>query len=614
MSGAVVLVLFCGGIARCSRRVRWLAVGAVALCLLFIGAAAAGLLYEVQQSRHALGSGLNAAEQGVVRIEQGDFAGGADYFRQAADILDEAHAHVGGSLGLGAAAVPVMAQHRAAIVEMSGVGADGARTVAEALDEIDLDALRTQDGRFDLGALAALEGPLTRVRDALVELQGATVESRSPWLVNRATYELDDFAESIDEHLPGLDDALQAIRLAPAMLGSDGPRTYLVFFTTPSESRGLGGFIGNYGELRVDDGRLDLSNFGRAQDLDAAAQAAGAQITDQAEFLAEYGDFGFDADGTGRVGGAAFRNLPMSPDFPTVGAIGADLYRQTTGRDVDGVIAMDPFVLAKLIHYTGPIDLVSLDQQLDENNAVPFLLRDQYVLFAGDVDSRADALAEAAALTFDKLLDGALPEPITLARDLGPLTSERRLLVWSTRPEEQALLVDVGVAGEIPPLDGADGWSVTLTNGGGNKIDSFLERSASYESTNDLATGVTTATLRLRLTNGAPADGLPNYIIGNLVGLPNGTSRLYVSFYSPLALTGVTLDGQPSSLAVGSEAGWNVYSGFVDIPGRRHGRVRGAPRGDRHPPRRARHVGAADERADGGALNGRPGDRSRRAG
>ena len=74
-----------------------------------------------------------------------------------------------------------------------------------------------------------------------------------------------------------------------------------------------------------------------------------------------------------------------------------------------------------------------------------------------------------------------------------------------------------------------------MSNGGGNKIDHFLQRRASYETSTD-ASGETTATLRLELTNNAPAEGYPRYVIGNLVGLPAGTSRLYVSFYSPLGL------------------------------------------------------------------------------
>jgi hypothetical protein len=104
-----------------------------------------------------------------------------------------------------------------------------------------------------------------------------------------------------------------------------------------------------------------------------------------------------------------------------------------------------------------------------------------------------------------------------------------------------------------------------VSNGGGNKIDHFLHRRARYESSTDSG-GETTASLRVELTNNAPAEGYPAYVIGNRVGLPAGTNRLYVSFYSPLALTGATLDGQPTGLTVGEERGWNVYSRFVDIP------------------------------------------------
>ena len=345
-------------------------------------------------------------------LENGDFEEAAESFRSASEVLATANERMSKPWTSAAAFVPVVAQHRSAVLDMSGVGADGAATVAEALEEIDLDALRTVDGRFDLAELTALEGPLSRVREALDDLQQTTQAARSPWLVNRADYELDDFESSIDEHLPALESSLQAIDLAPDMLGAGEPRTYLVLFTTPSESRGLGGFIGSYGELTVDDGRLTLSNFGRAQDLDAAAVQAGARVEGHEAFLRQYGRFGYGDDGA--VGNAAFRNLAMSPDFPTVAEIGASLYEQTTGREVDGVIAMDPFVVSALVRYVGTIDLPTVGVQLDAGSAIPYLLLDQYVLGAADNDTRADGLAEAASLTFDALLGGALPDPITL--------------------------------------------------------------------------------------------------------------------------------------------------------------------------------------------------------
>ena len=174
------------------------------------------------------------------------------------------------------------------------------------------------------------------------------------------------------------------------MLGADEPRTYLVLFTTPSESRGLGGFVGSYAELTVDDGQLTLSEFGRAQDLDAAAVAGrGAGRPGTTSSCASTGASGSTPTAAGWSATPAFRNLAMTPDFPTVGEIAADLYAQTTGREVDGVIAMDPYVVAALLRYTGPIHLPTLDRQLDADNAVPFLLLDQYVRRRGRQRARA---------------------------------------------------------------------------------------------------------------------------------------------------------------------------------------------------------------------------------
>ena len=82
--------------------------------------------------------------------------------------------------------------------------------------------------------------------------------------------------------------------------------------------------------------------------------------------------------------------------------------------------------------------------------------------------------------------------------------------MWSADPEEQELLETVGIAGDMPALDGADGWSFSVSNTGGNKIDAYLQRKAGYTPTTDPDTGVTTGTMRIELTNTAPADGLPD--------------------------------------------------------------------------------------------------------
>ena len=81
---------------------------------------------------------------------------------------------------------------------------------------------------------------------------------------------------------------------------------------------------------------------------------------------------------------------------------------------------------------------------------------------------------EVVPRTLDALLAGTLPDPTTLARDLGPLAADRRLQMWSADPPAQQLLDQVGLSEAIPALDGREGWAVALSNAGGNRLDGFL--------------------------------------------------------------------------------------------------------------------------------------------
>ncbi len=111
-----------------------------------------------------------------------------------------------------------------------------------------------------------------------------------------------------------------------------------------------------------------------------------------------------------------------------------------------------------------------------------------------------------------------------------------------------------------------DSFGVIVQNGGGSKIDNFLERTIRYSATVSAATGRVRAQATVVLQNTSPSTGVPLYVIGNGIGKPVGTSTLYVSIYSPFSLGKATLDGRPLSLLAERELGRNVYSSFVDIP------------------------------------------------
>jgi hypothetical protein len=254
----------------------------------------------------------------------------------------------------------------------------------------------------------------------------------------------------------------------------------------------------------------------------------------------------------------------MPPDFPTVADLIAQLYPQSGGSDLDGVLFLDPYAIAALMAYTGPVTVSGLDQPITAETAAAFIVHDQYFLAEGD--ARVSLVDAIGRTTIERLLSSALPSPVDIADTFRPLAAAGRLGVWSAHPDEQAALEQIGLADSFPQLAGGDGVAVTIDNAAANKIDQYLDIDAEYAVVDVTGEGERRATLTVTITNMAPAEGMPEYVIGNVIGKPPGYNRSLVSIYTALPVVGVTLDGQPSGLETDTVFGWNVGSQFIDIP------------------------------------------------
>ena len=92
-----------------------------------------------------------------------------------------------------------------------------------------------------------------------------------------------------------------------------------------------------------------------------------------------------------------WENVTMSPDFPTVAQAIVQLYPQSGGTKIDGVIEVGPEAMAGLLTLTGPVHVPGLSFALDSQNVAKFLLHDEYTLVT-DQNERADLLGNIAPL------------------------------------------------------------------------------------------------------------------------------------------------------------------------------------------------------------------------
>ena len=554
-AGAALLVIVPGVVGAPQPIRRW-AVSTCAVVLLaavalsaIAGASVLRAKSPLQAGLQATETGLHAAEGGDQRVARANFATAGDDFAAASHDLAWAR---------GAELVPGVAQQVRAMRVAASIGVNLASTAFVTAENGNVDALRITDGTFPVEALEHLEpvfaSDLASLRSSLQQ----TVPFHSPWLVSPLKAKLDSEVQKLVRAEHDATTALLATRAVPGMLGGDGPRRYLVLFENPAESRASGGVVGDYADVVAVDGKLSLVKVGGVGQLNSSGNPALKRLIGPEDYLARYSQFEPEDN---------WENVPMSPDFPSVGEVAANLYPESGGTKVNGVISLDPVAMADLLAATGPITEPEWPVPVNSDNAVAILSNEEFIHFPVDNSLRIEFVQALIKSLWHDLVTRKLPSLPTLANDLLPALRGGHLLLYSETPQAERFFEAVNVAGSMPSVDG-DFLGVVTQNAEGNKIDWYLRRSIDYQAVLNRTTDQITAVLTLKLHNLSPTSGLPLLIIDPEPGvtLTPGESELYVSIYSPWETDGSSLNGVRLVMTDQQELGRFVYSAFVKVP------------------------------------------------
>jgi hypothetical protein len=369
-------------------------------------------------------------------------------------------------------------------------------------------------GRLDVVALRNQEPALSKLATAAADLNADAKAIADPRFVSVLGEARSQLQAQTSDIAQLLGNTALAARVAPSMMGADGPRTYFMGFQTNAEARGTGGLLGGFGILRFDNGKMSVDALGANTELDKPF----TPIDLGPEFNDEYG---FTTPTTD------FRNSNQSSHFPYTAQIWKSLWAQQTGENVDGVIAIDPIALSYILGATGPVRMPD-GEEITKDNVVELTESTVYNRFPTDQVARKKYLQDIATQVVSKVT-GRVESPRKLLDALGKAVSERRISVWSSTPADQAILEKTPLAHVIPD-DPAPYAEVVVNNLGGNKMDYYLDRQIEYVADGcDGDTRMSTVTVRLSnaVTDVAP---LPEYVAGKLgftskssLDVPKGT-------------------------------------------------------------------------------------------
>jgi Protein of unknown function (DUF4012) len=351
-----------------------------------------------------------------------------------------------------------------------------------------------------------------------------------------------------------LRNASLAAHLAPSMMGADGPRTYFMGFQTNAEARGTGGLLGGFGILQFDNGTPRVNTLGQNVELAGAS----APIDLGTEYAERYGDSQPTTD---------FRTSNQSSHFPYAAQIWKSMWEQQSGTKVDGAIVIDPVALSYVLGAVGPVTMPD-GEVLTKDNVVELTESTTYMRFPTDQAARKQYLQDVASAVVQKMT-GPVESPRNLLDAVGKAVGQGRIAVWSASPDDQKLLEETPLA-HVVPDDPAPYAAVVINNLGGNKLDYYLRREIAY-SAGECDGPTRKSSVTVRLTNTAPADGLPDYVAASpnlpTLDVPLGTNLTEVSLLATTnaQLTNATLDGTPVTIMGEAERAHPVFSAQLAI-------------------------------------------------
>ncbi len=256
------------------------------------------------------------------------------------------------------------------------------------------------------------------------------------------------------------------------IFGSERPQEYLLLFQNSSEMRATGGFVGSYGILDIEDGKI------KNLFIDGIFNPDG-QLTEKI----------VPPIPIQKISDAwSMHDANWFVDFPTSAKKVALFYEKTGGPTVDGVIAITPKVLEKMLEVTGPIEMSEYNIVIDKNNFLTETQLQVEELYDKEGNKPKQILADLAPKIMDELFDTEdlnsekkAQRYLDIIGIMEESFKEKHILFYHRDSEINDVIIKRGWGGQV--LDsGGDYLSVAHSNINGYKTDAVIDEKIIHNS------------------------------------------------------------------------------------------------------------------------------------
>lgn len=328
---------------------------------------------------------------------------------------------------------------------------------------------QTGDGRLSLPVVARLTQVLQPGVDVYREQIERAQAARERIDSTRLSPRFQSLLARYDEAYPLTDTGLALLEAAPQLLGADQPRTYLILVQNEEELRATGGFISAAGRVTLDAGKIISLTIEDSYAVD--------------DFNTPYPDPPLPLRDFMEIDLWVFRDSNWSPDFPTAARQASQLYRQTRGGRIDGVIALNQNVVGALIDGFSPltIDGQTINTAADMRAYMHAAWAPSTQTSATEwVAQRKSFMGRVMQTLLERIMNGGgqVNWPV-LGQALDRMLHSRDLLITFADPALNAPLHTARLDGALRPSDG-DYLMVVDTSMGFNKVSSVMQQAIHY--------------------------------------------------------------------------------------------------------------------------------------
>lgn len=447
---------------------RILAIFAVTLGAFYFGQYGFNLKNELVQEGGAAAKSMETAKENLKNFDfvsaSNNFARAYEEFSKAGESLN----FMGASIGSFIAELPGAGKLKSAknIIAAGKLIANSGKAMSDAVGAITKTGLILNPSESagisiskimnSLGESLALSGKnikKARVLLADIDIDGLP-EDKKP-VIDELNAKLPLFEKLIS-------DATDYSKFLENLIGTRGVKKYLLLFQNSNELRPTGGFPGSYGVITFKDGKLQDFFADDSYNLDGQLKELIIPPLQLQHITPTWG----------------MRDANWFVDFPASAVKVSQFFKKEAGYDIDGVMAINPKIISRILNIVGPIEMPQYGVVLNGDNLIT-VVQDQ-VEYKGDRKQPKKIVMDLAPELLKKLYladSGKWPDIFNV---LISGLERKDMLMYFRDLSLESFSVDKGFSGTVKKTN-SDYLMVALANVKGSKTDAVIDSSVKLD-------------------------------------------------------------------------------------------------------------------------------------